>query len=153
VTVPASVNSGDSPSVSRSTAHAIVGTVTGKSADVVFPQLRLPVRRGLPPRALQRVREYVETHLEKNISLQSLASTAGLSLSHFARAFKLSEGATPHEYLLQCRVRRAQELLAGTDLPLAEIARACGFSDQSHCTRRFRERFGITPASYRSSMR
>jgi AraC-like DNA-binding protein len=111
------------------------------------------VRGGLPPRAVRRVREYVEAHLDESISVEVLAGIAGLSMFHFARAFKQSEGLTPHEYLVQCRIRRAQELLADTDLPLSEIALASGFSDQSHCARRFRERVGVTPSSYRWSMR
>jgi transcriptional regulator GlxA family with amidase domain len=111
------------------------------------------MRGGLPPRALRRVREYVEAHLEENVSIHALAGTAGLSMYHFARAFKQSQGLTPHDYLVQCRVRRAQELLAGTDLPISEIALASGFSDQSHCARRFREHVGVTPSDYRWSMR
>jgi AraC-like DNA-binding protein len=59
---------------------------------------------------------------------------------------------TPHDYLVQCRVRRAQEFLE-TDLPLSTIARVSGFSDQSHFTRRFRERVGVTPGNYRWSLR
>jgi len=98
------------------------------------------------------VREFIEAHLEENIGVQVLASTAGLSMCHFARAFKRSEGVTPHNYLVQCRVRRAKDLLAATDLPLSEIALASGFSDQSHCARRFREHVGVTPSSYRWSM-
>jgi transcriptional regulator GlxA family with amidase domain len=116
-------------------------------------QLRTRIRGGLPPRALRRVREFIETHLEDNISIQTLAAIAGLSKYHFARAFKQSEGITPHGYLVQCRVRRAQDLLAATDLPLSEIALASGFADQSHCARRFREHVGVTPSSYRWSMR
>ena len=99
------------------------------------------------------MREYIEAHLEKTISIGALAGIVGLSKYYFARAFKQSEGLTPHDYLLQCRVRRAQELLANTDLPLSEIALASGFSDQSHFARRFRERLGVTPSSYRWSMR
>jgi len=99
------------------------------------------------------VREFIETHLEENISIQTLAAIAGLSKYHFARAFRQSEGITPHGYLVQCRVRRAQDLLAATDLPLSEIALASGFADQSHCARRFREHVGVTPSSYRWSMR
>jgi transcriptional regulator GlxA family with amidase domain len=110
-------------------------------------------RGGLPPRALRRVREFIEAHLEENISVQALADIAGLSMCHFARAFKQSEGVPPHDYLVQCRVRRAQQLLADTDLPLSEIAVAVGFADQSHCARRFREHFGLTPSGYRWSMR
>jgi len=111
------------------------------------------VRGGLPPRALRRLREYVTAHLDDNISIRELAAIAGLSMYHFARAFKQSEGVTPHRYLLQCRVRRAQELLAATELPLSEIALVAGFSDQSHCARRFREFVGITPSRYRWATR
>ena len=110
-------------------------------------------RGGLPPRALRRVRDYVLEHLADNISVEALAAIVGLSRFHFARAFKQSEGVTPHRFLLQCRVRRAQELLAGTELPLAQIALAAGFSDQSHCSRRFRELVGLTPSKYRWSTR
>jgi len=125
----------------------------GESAAPFAAQLRPQIRGGLPPRALRRVREFIETHLEQTISIQALAATAGLSMYHFARAFKQSEGMTPHDYLVQCRVRRARDLLADTDLPLSEIALAAGFADQSHCARRFREHVGVTPSSYRWSMR
>ena len=110
-------------------------------------------RGGLPPRALKRVHEYIEAHLEENIGIQILANIVGLSMFHFARAFKQSKGLTPHDYLIECRVRRAQDLLANTNLSLSEIAMAAGFADQSHCTRRFRERVGVTPSDYRWSMR
>ena len=113
----------------------------------------LQIRGGVTPRALRRVREYVEAHLDETISLEQLAGVAGLSKYHFARAFKQSEGVTPHEYLVRWRVRRARELLAGTELPLSEIALASGFSDQSHFARRFRERVDVTPSCYRWSMR
>jgi transcriptional regulator GlxA family with amidase domain len=126
---------------------------TSEAAALSVAQLRARIRGGLPPRALRRVREFIEAHLEQNISIQALATIAGLSMYHFARAFKQSEGMTPHDYLVQCRVRRAQDLLAGTDLPLSEIALASGFADQSHCARRFREHVGVTPSSYRWSMR
>jgi AraC family transcriptional regulator len=123
------------------------------AAMMEVPPVQAPARGGLPPRALRRVREYVMAHLEESISVQALAAIVGLSRFHFARAFKQSEGVTPHRFLLQCRVRRAQELLAGTELPLAQIALAAGFSDQSHCSRRFRELVGVTPTKYRWSTR
>jgi transcriptional regulator GlxA family with amidase domain len=108
---------------------------------------------GVAPRALARVHEFVEAHLEQNISIHVLAAVAGLSTYHFARAFKQSEGMTPHDYVVQCRIRRTQELLASTNQPVSEIAGAVGFADQSHCTRRFREHIGITPSRYRWLMR
>lgn len=152
MTIPA-VKSCDRPRVSEPTLQGNPATAPRAFPGVAFPQLLPRVRRGLPPRTLKRVREYIDTHLEDRVSLQSLARAAGLSMSRFCCAFKQSEGVSPHEYLMRCRVRHAQALLAETDLPLSEIARACGFSDQSHCSRRFRELVGSTPSSYRQSMR
>ena len=111
------------------------------------------IRGGLPPRALRKVREFIEANLDQKISIEALARAVGLSMFHFARAFKQSEGVTPHDYLVQRRVNRAKELLAATDLPLSEIAVTVGFSDQSHCARRFREYMGVCPRDYRWSMR
>jgi transcriptional regulator GlxA family with amidase domain len=111
------------------------------------------MRGGLPPKMLRRVREYIEAHLDEKISIESLADAIGLSMFHFARAFKQSEGVTPHDYLIRRRVKRAMELLAGTNLPLSEIAVTVGFSDQSHCARRFREIVGVCPRDYRWSTR
>jgi AraC-like DNA-binding protein len=121
----------------------------------IEPQLLIgmPSRGGLPPRVLRRVREYIAAHLQQTISIQMLADVAGLSMFHFARTFKQSEGVTPHRFLLQSRLRRVQELLANTELPLSEIAIAAGFSDQSHCARRFREFVGMTPRRFRWSTR
>jgi AraC-like DNA-binding protein len=108
---------------------------------------------GLTPRALQRIRNYVEEHLAENIELAMLAKIAGLSKWHFARAFKQSAGITPHFYLIQRRLEKAQQLLAETDLSLAQIALKSGFSDQSHFSRRFRMLLGVTPNSFRRSKR
>ena len=110
-------------------------------------------RGGLPPGAMRRVREYVETQLSENIDLATLAGIAGLSLYHFARAFKQSAGVTPHHYLVERRVSRAQEMLARTEMSLAEIALATGFSDQSHFARHFRQTLGMTPGQFRWSQR
>jgi AraC-like DNA-binding protein len=108
---------------------------------------------GLSPGAMRRVREYVEAHLSESTGLATLAAVAGLSTHHFAREFKQSSGVTPHHYLTQKRVARAQGMLAHTDFSLSEIAYAVGFSDQSHLTRHFRQMLGITPGQYRWSQR
>jgi transcriptional regulator GlxA family with amidase domain len=119
------------------------------------PLLALPDRSrgGLSPRTLQRVRDYIEAHIEDNIELDALAAAAGLSVFHFARAFKQSTGVTPHSYLLQRRIKRAQDLLTGTDLPVARIAFATGFADQSHLARHFRAQLGVSPSAFRWSKR
>jgi AraC-like DNA-binding protein len=104
---------------------------------------------GLSPGAMRRVGEYVEVHLSESIDLTMLAAAAGLSMHHFARQFKQSAGVTPHRYLTQRRVERAQKMLAQTDLSLSEIACAAGFSDQSHLARHFRHILGTTPRDFR----
>src|SRR5262249_54935530 len=70
----------------------------GETAVPSVAKLRSRSRGGLPPRPRRSVREFIEAHLEENISIQALAATAGLSMYHFARAFKQSEGVTPHHY-------------------------------------------------------
>jgi transcriptional regulator of acetoin/glycerol metabolism/AraC-like DNA-binding protein len=112
-----------------------------------------PARGGLSVSALRRVCEFVESRLEENISLDAMAAQAHLSVYHFARAFKFSTGVSPHRYVLEQRVRRAQQLLVQTDLPLAAIANAAGFSDQGHLSRQFRALDGTTPSSYRKTKR
>jgi AraC-like DNA-binding protein len=108
---------------------------------------------GLSPGAMRRVREYVKAHLGESIDLSMLAGVAGLSVHHFARQFKQSAGVTPHAYLTQKRVERAQEMLVQTDLSLAEIAFAVGFFDQGHLARHFRHMLGTTPREFRWSQR
>jgi transcriptional regulator GlxA family with amidase domain len=110
------------------------------------------VRGGLPPRVLRRVREHIDAHIEKRVSVEALAGLANLSVCYFVRAFKQSVGVTPHDYLIRRRVERTMELLSSTDMPLSEIALAAGFSDQSHCARRFRQHVGMSPRGYRWSI-
>jgi AraC-like DNA-binding protein len=99
--------------------------------------------------AFGRVRQYVDAHLDARLDVQALAQMIGMSASHFSRSFHKAVGVSPHMYVLQCRVIRAQELLATTQLPLAEIALSIGFSDQSHFSRRFHELIGVPPRKFR----
>jgi AraC-like DNA-binding protein len=114
-----------------------------------FAPAPLLVRGGLPPAILRRVCEFVDSNLGRSLDIDSLATTAGLSPFHFARAFKQSEGSTPHHFILQRRIAKARELLSRGDLPLSEIALVVGFADQSHFTRRFQEIVGTSPGKFR----
>jgi AraC family transcriptional regulator len=104
---------------------------------------------GLSPCVRRRVHDYIAAHLDQKITNDALAQIAGLSTAYFCEAFKQTEGMTPHCYVLQYRVRRTQQLLASTGMPLAEIADAAGFSNQSHCIQYFRKIVGVTPGNYR----
>jgi transcriptional regulator of acetoin/glycerol metabolism len=110
-------------------------------------------RGGLSPGALRRVREYIAAHMEENLDIGTLASHAGLSAYHFARAFKDSLGVPPHRYLLGERVRKAAELIERTEQSLASIALAVGFADQAHFSRSFHTLMGLTPSQFRRAHR
>lgn len=106
------------------------------------------IRGGLSPAVRRRLLDYIEAHLDSQITLSDLASIAGLSEFHLQRMFTASCGISPHGWVLRRRLARAKSLLAGSD-PIAQIASACGFSSQSHMTRVFRAMTGTTPSSYR----
>lgn len=107
------------------------------------------LRGGLAPAALRRVDVFVEANLERPIHLPDLAARAGLSLHHFARAFRTSTGVTPRGFVEERRFERARRLIDDRQRSLADIAVACGFGTQSRLTTVFRRRTGFTPGEYR----
>jgi transcriptional regulator GlxA family with amidase domain len=98
---------------------------------------------------LRRVVAFIECRLETPLTMYDLAPLVRLSPGYFARAFKLSFGMTPHAYIYRRRMERAQELMLTTNETLCQIAAACGFADQAHFTRRFRQFFRETPNVWR----
>jgi AraC family transcriptional regulator len=94
---------------------------------------------------LRPVFEYIQEHLDQQLTLTELSQLAGISPSHFARSFKEVTGVTPHQYVLNARVERAKALLLQGKLTIAEIASNVGFFDQSHFTRYFKRLTGVTP--------
>lgn len=107
---------------------------------------------GLTPAQVRRVTEYVAAHLADNVGLTELAQVAGLSPHHFGGAFKAATGVSPHQYVIERRIERAQELLRDRELSLAHVAAAVGFSSQSHLTTNFQRVTGTTPARFRRSL-
>jgi AraC family transcriptional regulator len=114
--------------------------------------LPLPTNQGLSPERLQRVRDYVEAHLDEDLSLTVLADIACLSPYHFSRSFKQSIGVGPQRYVIQRRLERAKTLMRRTREPLALIALEAGFGDQSHFTTIFRREMGVTPGRFRAAL-
>jgi AraC-like DNA-binding protein len=106
-------------------------------------------RGGLAPWQESRAKGAMEADLTKEITIAQLADDCSLSTSQFTRAFRRSTGCPPHRWLLQRRINRAQDLLLTSDKTLAEIACACGFSDQSHLTRAFGQTVGTSPGLWR----
>jgi len=109
--------------------------------------------RRLPPRQLRRVTEYVIEHLSETVRLGELSAIVGLSQSQFGRAFKASTGLSPHQWQLNARITKAQELLLSGALSLSEVALITGFAEQSHFTRVFKNVTGTSPALWRREHR
>ncbi|MGV7216970.1 helix-turn-helix domain-containing protein [Bradyrhizobium sp. UFLA05-112] len=106
-------------------------------------------RGGLAPWQVKRACERLESDLGGTISLQQIAAEFDLSVSHFSRAFRISTGLPPHQWLLNQRVKAAKQLMTVRDLPLAEIAISVGFANQSHFTRVFSAAVGVSPGAWR----
>jgi len=107
----------------------------------------------LSPHRRRRVTEFMAAHLHEDLGIEDLAGVAGMSVRHFARAFRQEMGATPHRWLMRLRLERAETLLEGSGLSLAEVAAACGFASQSHLTKNFREARRLTPRRWRDRHR
>jgi AraC-like DNA-binding protein len=112
------------------------------------PEPRSIKQGQLAPWQLRRVIDYLAAHLAEDIPLQILSDLVKLSRSYFSRAFKVSTGLAPHQWLLQARISKAKQLLLETERPLAQIAIDVGFADQAHFTRTFRREAGESPGAW-----
>lgn len=116
--------------------------------------LAAPVR-GIPPKppaALDGLRMRLELEPERRYSIDDMAALAFASKYSLIRSFKKEVGLTPHQFLIQNRVRRGQRLLERS-ASAPEAALAAGFCDQSHFIRHFKRIVGLTPAEYARSCR
>ena len=118
----------------------------------VIPPRGPKAANGLPRARLNRVIEYIEANLDREIALTGLAQTAGMSAHYFSELFKQSVHVSPHQYVLRRRIDRAQKLLNDPRVTVLEAAVRSGFSDQSHFTKIFRRIVGVTPTAYRAAL-
>lgn len=102
--------------------------------------------------SMNRVLTYIDEHLHSEIRLSDLAAIAHVSTSYFSAIFKQYNGLPPVEYVVGQRIRRAIEYIRTTDMPLTQIATACGFNNNTNFYKAFRRVTGRTPASYRTAM-
>lgn len=101
---------------------------------------------------LHAVIQYIDEHYMDKLNLEDLASIAHLSKYYFCRLFKAYIGYTPHEYLINVRVSKAQQLLLNTNLAIDEIAWKTGFPDATNFVHIFKNIVGTTPGKYRHNM-
>lgn len=93
--------------------------------------------------------EWIEAHCNTPIELDRVAAEVGSSRYHFQRLFARVVGATPHQYLIRCRLRVAAQLLAESSQPITEVALDSGFADLSNFVRSFGRAAGLSPLAYR----
>jgi AraC family transcriptional regulator len=109
-------------------------------------------RAGLGPARLRRLKELVEEKMEEDLTLDDLASSVGLSTTHFSQMFRRSTGQSPHQYVLRHRIERAKEMLHAAETRVLDVAVACGFKTQQHFARVFRGMCGASPTEYRNDL-
>lgn len=108
----------------------------------------LEFMRGFSAEQYKRVLDHVAAHYAEPIAIETLARIAGMSASRFSRAFKIVLNETPYQFVTDYRIERAKEFLDCGHYPLSEIALKCGFSDQPHFTRVFKQATGKTPKDW-----
>lgn len=108
---------------------------------------------GMSLSQIKRVNDFMLEHIGKDFQLSRLASLTGLSRTAFFERFKHTMKRTPHQHLQIMRIKKAQELLRNGSFSLAEVAITCGFADQTHLTRVFKQYTGQTPGKFRNQTR
>ena len=100
-------------------------------------------------RRLNRARQFIEDNYDSHICLDDMAAAAFMSSAHFLRQFKQQFRITPYQYLTDCRLQAAQELLLNTEIAITDIVFASGFGNRSAFSRLFKERCGVSPLEFR----
>ena len=130
----------------QSLMRSFLGAMLRRHGEKIQPQ-------DVPPRdahraGLARVKDYIRTYYQRNLTVSELAGVAGLSRAHLTRAFGAAYHVPPHVYLNAIRIARAQDAIRH-GVPLATVALDCGFADQAHLSRRFKGSVGVTPSHWR----
>ena len=139
--------------------HPAQGTLL-EAASLLRQQIHPSAARGGPDGSgrllawqARKVRDYIESHVTGPICVADLAALIQRSEAHFSRSFKRTFGESPHSFVLRRRVELAAQFMLTTDASLSDIALRCGFADQPHLCKQFRQATGETPAAWRRAHR
>lgn len=127
--------------------HGMRAEALAQAAGLLVQRHSNRVVREERPTSLCAVRECLLDQLQAPPTLQELAQLGGLSRFQLVRQFAQAHGLPPFAWLLQQRLRRAQEQIA-QGVPLSQAAYGCGFADQSHLTRAFAKHLGFSPGAW-----
>jgi len=101
--------------------------------------------------AIAKIVKYIECNYKENLTTQTIAVACNISVSYLHRIFKNALNTTPIDYLINCRISAAKELLSNTSIPLINIAYECGFNSQSYFSDCFKRKSGMTPNEFRKN--
>jgi AraC family transcriptional regulator len=105
--------------------------------------------RGLAGWQARRLTVFIDARLDQRIRLKELSEISKLSTAYFCRAFKRTFNETPHSYVVRRRLNKAETLMLTSDFSLSDIAIRCGFTDQAHLCKLFRQQYAQSPAAWR----
>ena len=97
----------------------------------------------------RKVRDYIDSHITGPVRVADLCALIDRSEAHFSRAFKRTFGESPHAFVIWRRLELAAKYMLQTDASLCDIAQRCGFTDQAHLCKQFRQSTGRTPSAWR----
>jgi AraC family transcriptional regulator len=103
----------------------------------------------LSPQDLQRLDDYIDNDLNRDLGLAAFANLFNMSQSYFRRLFKQTTGLSPYKYSIDRRLNKAAQMLVNTNLEIAEIADLAGFSSHRNFSRTFHQSFSLSPIQYR----
>jgi AraC family transcriptional regulator len=139
--------------------HPAQGTLL-EAASLMRQQIDPPVTREVPDGRgrllawqVRKVRDYIDSHITGPVPVADLCALVQRSEAHFSRSFKCSFGESPHSFVVRRRVELAAQHMLTTDASLSDIALGCGFTDQAHLCKHFRQAVGQTPAAWRRAYR
>jgi AraC family transcriptional regulator len=139
--------------------HAAQGTLL-EAASLLRQQVHpaaageVPDGRGrLPAWQARKVRDFIDSHITGPVLVADLCALVQRSEAHFSRYFKRTFGESPHSFIVRRRVELAARYMLTTDASLSDIALRCGFTDQAHLCKHFRQAAGQTPAAWRRAHR
>jgi AraC family transcriptional regulator len=135
--------------------HPVQGTLL-EAASLLRQQVPPPAAGDVPDgrgRLLawqaRKLRDYIDSHIAGRVLVADLSALVQRSEAHFARSFKRTFGESPHSFVVRRRVEMAAQHMLTTDASLSDIALRCGFADQAHLSKHFRQAAGQTPAAWR----
>jgi AraC family transcriptional regulator len=139
--------------------HPAQGTLL-EAASLLRQQIEPPAAREISDAGgrllawqARKVRDYIDSHISGPVLVADLCSLVQRSEAQFSRLFKHTFGESPHAFLVRRRVEFAAQYMLTTDASLSDIAPRCGFTDQAHLSKHFRQSTGRTPAAWRRAHR